>query len=197
MTGSSYLPLAGQPFPGMPLNYWVGLTDLLVERRNNTDGWRWTDGSIAEASDLLWFSATEPGDVSRRGWADCVHQAWGTGKLADIGCNNSLPYKIFPMCQPRSSLSTEWRVSSYNRSAIPVGLYAFEYAIAGGCSRLLTTVMSAIECARRCNSEPDDWCVAFYFNQARKECRLVLYTDANIPMGSAEGWVKFVKEQNR
>ena len=48
---------------------------------------------------------------------------------------------------------------------------------------------SELDCARVCNNE---WCVSFYFNDAKKECRLVLYTDATIDIGDARGWMKFV-----
>ena len=77
---------------------------------------------------------------------------------------------------------------------IPVGLTSAEFAENGGCSRLVAEKRSELECGRACGEEPMDSCVSFYFHEARRQCRLVLYTDATIDMSDAQGWKKFVKK---
>ena len=57
---------------------------------------------------------------------------------------------------------------------------------------MVTNTEVALDCAVLCSSEPKEWCVSFYFNAASRECRLVLYTDATVNMGDAQGWKKFV-----
>ena len=95
------------------------------------------------------------------------------------------------MCQPRSLPSSAARVRDFKEVAIPVGLPDVEFAD-GGCSKVITNVESEISCAVLCSSEPKEWCISFYFNAASRECRLVLYTDATVNMGDAQGWKKFV-----
>lgn len=190
--GDSYLPLAGKGFPGVPHHFWVGLTDFLHERDGKRDGWRWTNGSVAKSSDLQWASRVEPGNSNP---SDCLFHCYGRRKLCDGGCNNKR-LKIVPMCQQRLQSSSSERAIHYATSTIPVGLAANEYAENDGCSRLVTKVRSRIECSVFCSSEPDDWCVAFYFSETKEQCHLVLYTDANLDKGSAEGWVKFVRKRN-
>ena len=75
---------------------------------------------------------------------------------------------------------------------IPVGLPPEGFAENDGCSKLMDGIEVEIDCAVLCHNEPKDSCVTFYFNKARKECRLVLYTDATIDMGNARGWKKFI-----
>ena len=70
--GSSYLPLAGVTFPNMPERYWIGLTDMLHERRNNRTGWRWTDGALLPSSAALVWHGREPGNNGPK--EDCVMQ---------------------------------------------------------------------------------------------------------------------------
>ena len=61
-----------------------------------------------------------------------------------------------------------------------------------GYLKLPTNVSFKMESARVSDSEQKDWSVEFYFIQARKECHLVLCTDATTNMDDAQGWQKFM-----
>ena len=98
------------------------------------------------------------------------------------------------MCQPRSHLNSASRYKDFKAGVVLVGLPKEEFAYQE-CSKLLTEVESEIECAAFCLNEPEDSCVSFYFNRASKECLLVLYTDATINMGDAQGWKKFIAKK--
>ena len=98
-------------------------------------------------------------------------------------------------CEPRAIQSSATRAAVFQPAAIPVGLHAEAFAKGDGCSKLITNIEVIIDCFSNCIIEPKEACVAFYFNKNRKECRLVLYTDATIDMGSGQGWQKFVKNQ--
>lgn len=188
--GTNFAHLSGKSFHGNPKHYWIGLTDFLHERRNETDGWRWTDGTVAKSSELIWYNSNEPGDL---GYGDCIFQCFGEGKLCDLGCQNSSTYPIVPMCQqrPQKHFAPE-KVTKYGAESIRAGLPQCEYATGNGCTEQLTSVESPMDCARLCNSNPGDWCVAFYFHERRKICQLVMYTEANIKKGT--GWIKFAKK---
>ena len=96
------------------------------------------------------------------------------------------------MCQPRPQPSSADRCRNFEPSPIPVGLPKEEFAH-GACSKeILREVGLEVNCAKFCYREPAGSCVAFYFNKAKKECRLVLYTDATINMVDARGWKKFI-----
>ena len=191
--GSNYLPLAGKTFPGMPERYWIGLTDLLLERNSSREGWRWTDGAVEPSSSkLVWIGSWEPGNTG--GIQDCIFQLHGSGKIADTNCTPSSSWQVVPMCQPKPLSTSAVRMRHFEAVSIPVGLLDVEFA-AQECSKLLTEVKSKIECAVLCSNEPRDSCVSFYFSEARKQCRLVLYTDATINMGDARGWMKFVMKK--
>lgn len=100
-----------------------------------------------------------------------------------------------PMCQPRSPPASDSRSHTFEVVSIPVGLTIQQYADGDGCSKLvMRRILSRLECALVCSVEHQDWCVAFYFNEAEQECRLVLYTDATIDMGDAIDWEKFIKK---
>lgn len=66
-----------------------------------------------------------------------------------------------------------------------------EFAEQEGCSKVVPRIEAALDCSVLCVSEPREACVAIYFNQGRKECRLILFTDATVDMGDARGWRKF------
>lgn len=193
--GSDYLPLSGKTFSGIPRHYWIGLTDFLYERIYHRDGWRWTNGTVAKTSNLIWESSTEPGNIGRIGKQDCVMQCKSTGKLCDADCLNVGNLPIVPMCQQRSVPNSAKRVSNYEITSIPVGLHVYDYAH-GPCTRLISAIVSRIQCATLCNNEPGDWCVAFYFNQGTKECQIVLYTDANVYKSDAKDWIKQTKTRD-
>ena len=183
--GSNYLPLNGKTFPGSPYYYWIGLSDLLHERRSNKSGWRWTDGALTPSTADLQLSTGNPGGGSE----DCVLQLYGTGQLGDISCSPADKWKAAPMCQPRS-LPSAITGKNFDLVAIPVGLPSVEFADGGECSKMITGI-EFIECSILCVVEPKDWCVSFYFNEAKKECRLLIYTDATVNMGDARGWKKY------
>ena len=96
------------------------------------------------------------------------------------------------MCQPKPN--TADRCKDFQPVVIPIGLAADEFA-EYGCLKLLTSVKLDTTCAAFCYNEPRDSCVAFYFSKERKECRLVLFTDATINMGKARGWKKFTTKK--
>ena len=64
----------------------------------------------------------------------------------------------------------------------------------GACSKQIAKV-NFVECSALCVIEHPAWCVAFYHNEEKKECRLMLYTDATIDVGDVSGWKKFVMRQ--
>lgn len=192
--GNNYLAIAGRSFTGMPRNYWIGVTDLNTERRGNKNGWMWTNGSEAAISGL-WFGASEP---STDGGTDCVVQCYGTRYLCDLWCHTFDAYWQAeiraPMCQPRAQPSAAVRSSNFEASAIINTGLVQDFADGGGCSRTVSGVGSKLECAAACGSDPGDWCAAFYFNKATRQCLLVMYTNANIDVGDASAWVKMTKK---
>lgn len=183
--GSRFLSLNNKTFSGQPNVYWVGLTDLLIERGRNRSEWRWYDGSLEPPSSQLAWRPGDPDSAAK----DCTIQCSG-GKLCDTRCSALRT----PMCQPRSLSSPVARAANFQAVSIPVGLAEDDFAQGGGCTKLITKVSSRLECAALCMNEPKKTCVAFYFNEARRESRLVLYADAtvNIHVGAAQGWKKFV-----
>lgn len=186
--GQTFMKIQTESFTGRPSSHWIGLTDLLNERHSSKSGWRWTDGALEpKSSDIKWKPLIDPSG----GGEDCVVECKiAIGKMmCDVDCNT---FKSHAVCQPRSQASL-LRERSYRVVSVPVGLSAEEYA-QGGCSLLKTGVKSKTRCAFLCTSEPNDWCVSFYFNKAREECLLVLYTDVTFNMGNAVGWQKLVKQ---
>lgn len=84
------------------------------------------------------------------------------------------------MCQPKALPTSAARTAEFRPASIPAGLPAEEFA----------EQEAALDCSVLCVSEPREACVAIYFNQGRKECRLLLFTDATVDMGDARGWRK-------
>ena len=169
MRGSSFLPLNNRTFPGQPDFYWVGLTDFLDEREHNKTGWRWSDGAFDPPSSALAWGPdpwTEPDDCI------CQLKVLYDNQIMVANCHTP----ITPMCQPKSLPSSASRSVKFQIDFVYIGLPAEYFAQSGGCSKNLTDVSSEIECARICMSEPMETCVAIYFNEASKECRLVLST---------------------
>ena len=180
--GSSFLPLNGKKFTGMPYNYWIGLTDFLIERKKNRDGWQWSDGTTNPSSSMLAWGSGQPSTN------DCIRQYYGAGKLYTAPCG----WAATPVCQPRIQLSSAGQCKSFKPVSVPVGLAVDEFAEGDGCSKLISNIEVILDCAVFCHIEPKESCVSFYFNEAKKECRMVLYTDATINMGNAQGWKKFI-----
>lgn len=184
MGGQHFFPFMELEEPNLPSNYWLGLTDLLVERGTNRSGWLWSDGSREmPSSNVAWYDG-EPNE----GHADCALQCNGTGHVCDFNCGEL----AIPMCQPKSLKSSTSQAADFQAVPIPVGLSADGFAQGGGCSKLISKVSSEMECARVCMREPMVACVGFYINEAKKECLLLLYTDATVDLGDTYGWMKFV-----
>lgn len=186
--GNSFLPLNGETFSGMPKFYWIGMTDLLYERRINQSGWRWSNGDLEPASTELKWSRGEPNTPSQ----DFVTQCHGSGQLCDAPHN----YKSAPMCQPRSQPNANVRRKDFLQDSITVGSPPDDFA-QFECSTLLTNVRSRIECAKLCTNEAHNSCESFYFNKERKECRVVVFADATVDMGDAKGWKRFSYHSRR
>lgn len=184
--GKNFLPLNGKIFPGMPRFYWIGMTDFLHERGRNRSGWRWSDGSLNPASNILTWISTYTAH-------DCLIQCHLTGKVCSAGCDYSRWY-FRPLCQKRTPNRPSF-VQDLPVVSIRVGLSYHDYAEKGGCSQLISDV-NLLDCAVQCRTMKKEWCEAFYFNQAQRKCRLVLYTDATINMGDAKGWRKFVMKKD-
>lgn len=184
--GTSFLMLDGKNLSGMPVQSWIGMTDFLHERNGEKSHWRWNDGAIDPSSSNLTWKNGQPHAVPHQD-QDCIALRYD-GTVADNRCLSS---KV-PMCQKRSLPNSGSRIKSFEVVPIPVGLPFKDFAENGGCSERMQDVDSVVYCSFLCVIDADDWCVAFYFNKAKKECRLVLYTDATVDMGSGEGWVKFV-----
>ena len=109
--GSNFLLLNGKYISGMP-KYWIGLTDLLIERRKKKNGWRWSDGAVdPPSSELDWFSG-QP----RYPNEDCAYKCHNSVRLCDLRCN----LKHIPMCQPRSQPSSADRSNFFQ-----IGLHSF------------------------------------------------------------------------
>ena len=184
--GYSYLPLAGKKFQDMPYRFWIGLTDFRTERWRNRTGWQWTDGAINPPSAALkWFYSSS----TKSSRSDCVRECSGSGKLCEANCDT----KQKSVCQPRLVPRSASRSTSFKPTPIPVGLPDDAFA-RNGCTKEVMNIDGLLDCMVLCNSEEKDWCVAIYFNEAKKICRQVQYTDATIDMGDAHGWVKFVME---
>lgn len=188
--GAKFLPLDGASFPGMPLEYLIGLTDLLDERGANGSGWRWSDGALdPPSSSLSWNTHTNSQQEPRIMYYDCVYQCTGLGNLCGGRCGNDARAKN-AMCQPREPPSAVTVTKIFQPVVIPVGLGINFYGETS-CSQLLTGVETELECARLCHDPNNGWCSSIYYNKAKKECRIVQYTDSTIYMGNVEGWVKF------
>ena len=183
LRGSSFLPFDGRAASSLPERHWIGLTDLLIERKKSKSGWRWSDGALDPlTSGLVWNSPPTFGAN------DCIRRNRAREKISDSPCFS----KRHAVCQPKSLSSSVTRFAGFRAVSIPVGLPANSFAEGGGCAKLRTKVSSKVECARVCMFEPMETCVAIYFNEASKKCRLVLFTDATVDMGAARGWKKFV-----
>lgn len=181
--GNSYLRLKGKTFSGQPPSYWVGLTDYKEERNSNQGGWRWTDGSLEPNSEELEWNTRQTNEASQ----DCVRQCLSSGSLCNSPCEESDAF----VCQQRSLPSSAARSVSFRATSIPDFDSEEQYAEGKGCGKMVPNVVSKIQCARVCMSEKRESCVAFYFKEASKECRLVLFTDATVKMEDAGGWKKF------
>ena len=181
--GKTFLALAGKRFPGMPYHYWIGLTDFVNERRNKRDGWRWSDGSLDPPSEKLpWHSLIEPGNS---GPADCVLQCHSSGKVCDVTCPSNFAQAL---CQPR--LKSELETRDFTPSDILVGQTQPYTSEGNGCSKAVSNVGDFIDCAVQCRIT--DMCASLYFNKAKRSCHLMLYTDANFNLESADGWKKLL-----
>lgn len=185
--GKSFLPFNGTIFSGMPESYWIGLTDFRLERGMNRSGWVWTDGSLEPISADLFWGRVQPSKPNR----DCAGICWHSRKICAFSCN----YSITPMCQVKSNSSLDDRGTSYEQDTIPLGLSGDQFAQIEGCSRLLTQVISEIECAGICSIGTNVQCVSFYYNQETRQCRLVFHTDATIDVKDPESWKKFVAKK--
>lgn len=187
--GGSFMAFVGKSTSGMPSKYWIGLTDMLNERVRSRKDWQWTGGALDPPSQQITWSAPEPG-YPNGGVGDCIYKCLTWSQICDVGC---LTKKI-AVCQPRLTPSLSTRTRIFQSAPIPVGLSAAKYAEKDGCPKVITNVKDSFECAVLCSNEPKDWCASYYFNEAMKECRLMLYTDALVDMGDGEGWVKFEKK---
>ena len=98
------------------------------------------------------------------------------------------------MCMPRPELISTVLGKDFEAVSISDQLRPEEFAQYKGCSKLIVNIALAIDCAVLCHPEPMDLCVSFYFSETRKECRLVLYTDATINIGVAWRWMKLKKK---
>lgn len=185
--GANYLPFSGRTFPGAPKFFYIGLTDLLVERRSNRTGWRWNDGALTPASENLTWGNKQPG--SSGGASDALMDNYGS--LMNVGLYANPSRRAVPMCQMRSARISNKQSHRFSHAAIPVGLLGIDAANRGGCVLTKFDVASKLTCASACSKEID--CAAFYFSQPARECRLVLYTDVSLKMATAVGWSKFVK----
>lgn len=183
---STYLAINGKTFSGMPFDYWVGLTDLLHERKSSRAGWLWSDGSADPPSSSFSWLSPEPG-TPLGGLQDCTGGCKSLGKLCDFYC----AAEKAPVCQPRLLPTLPAPDADFKEVAIPTGLSNVEFAEMG-CTQLMSDV-DFTECSVLCVIEPRQWCVSFYYNEVKKECHLLLYTDSTINMGDAEGWKKFVR----
>lgn len=169
--GASYVPLINKTLQVKPANFWIGLTDLLHERDDETAGWMWTDGAtVPSSSQLNWL-----GSNTDKTNEDCVSHSSKDGKVFDMGCLELLP----PLCQPRQNASSIATVKNFQPSRVPIVLPYDNFAI-GECSKKLTRISSKIDCFHLCEEEPGDWCVAIYYFHQKKECLFVLFTDAMV-----------------
>ena len=80
--GSNFLQIQGKSFPGMPYYYWIGMTDFLLERGLNRNGWRWSDGGMDPlSSKLIWCSKEPTTPLS-----DYIRHCGGSGHFCDTQC---------------------------------------------------------------------------------------------------------------
>ena len=98
------------------------------------------------------------------------------------------------MCQTKPSPSLAIRVKRFEAVAIPVGLASVEFADGGGCTKVVNGV-DFLKCSILCAIDTKQWCVSFYYNEAKGECLMVLYTDAKVNMGDGKGWKKFLMQK--
>lgn len=187
--GKTYRAINNKRVSGMPNNYWVGLTDLLHERRSNRDGWLWTSGSAEPSSSTFIWNSNDPGKPFNGG-QDYGGSCFGRGVLCDFRYSN----KLAAVCQPKAvpPISSGPAVE-FEEAAIPTGLVGVQFAEENGCSQLISKV-EFTECAVLCAMEPNQRCVSFYHNEAKRQCHLVSYTDATLSVSGAGVWKKFVRK---
>ena len=173
------MKLNGKKYSDFPKSFWIGMTDFLDERRTNRSNWRLTDGALNPLSSKMVWHPSQPNGNNQ----DCVRQCSRNGEVCDTLCN----FKCAPMCQSRPEPSSLAREKNFQAIPVRIGLQGQEFAEYNGCSKLLTNVESEISCAVLCSGDPKDWCVSFYFSEAKRECRLVLYTDAHNQHGHRAG----------
>lgn len=186
--GGNYSVINGKTFKGMPREYWIGLTDLLNERKSNKAGWLWTSGSADPPSSALKWYSPDPGSPDK-GHQDCAGGCYGTGKTCDFSCN-ALKALV---CQPKAQPTSVVFAATFQEVSIPSGLSAVNYADKDGCYKLVMEV-DFVQCSVLCVIEAKKWCVSFYHNNVNKECRLILYTDATVNVGDVQGWRKVVRK---
>ena len=164
--------------------FWVGMTDFLTERNTSKGGWLWSSGSHLPASTQLRWYSDQPNAASQ----DCLRKCSALGEICSGACRS----ERIPLCQVRSLPVSTARNAIFKETLVPAGLTATEFAEGGGCSKLIREVRSELECTVLCLSEPKEWCMSLYFNKAKKECHVILYTDATLDVGDVAGWRKFV-----
>lgn len=183
--GDTYLQIAGKTFSEMPGFFWIGLTDLLHERKNERSGWIWSDGTmITSPSELSWYDENQPGLDGKK---DCIVQCHGSGRLCEASCNGT---NVAGMCQPlkqNDSVTASQFFEAVPFPVIPSAEGFAEYS----CSSVVQKVESEIECAVLCRSRWAERCASFYFKKSKKKCRLILYTDVTLRLGDSDSWVKF------
>ena len=150
------------------------------ERRTSKQGWRWTNGQELPTG-LIWKTG-EPGNYRQ---SDCLKIQKGSSALGDAKCFNNQKF----ICQPLSSPTTSTNQKYFKASDVLTFTDTEDYAH-GACTQELWAG-SRLSCAACCTQENN--CVAFYFNRARFECRIIFYTDASVDVGSNDGWQKFVQ----
>lgn len=166
--------------------YWIGLTDLLEERKKSRTRWRWTDSSLSDESLLQW-NVNEPGNLPN---CDCVLLLIN-GRLGDQLCDTGNPSGGRALCQPQrrkfpadAIFSKVLTFSSIKKS---------EEDARGACwERVYVT--SKLACAALCSTEYSEKCVGIYFNVGEGQCILLFYTDANIHIGGDTRWNKYMRQ---
>ena len=153
------------------------------ERRNNTDGWRWSDGSLDPPSEkLVWKDPSEPGDTGN-GEADCIIQCYGSGKICDARCPSVFANAL---CEPRSSSGPG------TVDVVPSDIVKLSHPLwseGNGCQKELNKV-NFLDCVVECRAT--NMCATVYFSKSEGKCIMMLYTNANFNFKNSAGWKKFV-----
>lgn len=154
---------------------WIGLTDLLEERGTSKDGWQWTSGERAPASDVPWMAGEPNNDLN-----DCTMFRRGGGVVVE-NCHESHTF----ICEPAVKARRPRQFA-----AVPVAPIVPNGFAAVACTRALSSKPLPLDCFVHCFRDRFR-CEAVFINAQQPKCLILYNNDASVQLGDPRGWRKF------